>query len=1244
LIPTDCTALIFEIMEALKKVLYVKCLDTLTVLNWLILLDSSPGHSVDDELMYGTEPAGKTKPTTENPGKVAGHGSDSTTPLTEGGTTHTPGTATSGLASSAQSQAKDDASTASIRSGVLGTSPGESKLTSETANTTSGVEPSKDSVPDPQSAQSRDFAARADPQADSNYTRERDEKSAPINQTSTSSSYTPGAANITSRGVDREYNDPAAYQRQENSAPFNQTSTYSSNPRPMDDSTSRTVDHQYKDPGPQADPYSTRSSDEDRAPIGQADKYHSYVPTAGHSTSRPVDRKYNNPTTYQQPDTMNTGRELSVGSGAAGAAVGDAGAGDRDQNANAPEQDFSGASGMATGGGSHFGSRKGMPGEYPRGESDNPYASTHLDPRVDPHANPSTGGNASTTGAAVTPSIDPVGRSGEYESSKDNRGLSGTKTTAEPFDGPKGTSERLGGQGQHDTGTGATIGAVGLGGYALNTKGHDPVPQSDVTHSGVDSSTPAASGTKPTHAPDTGARTSDTTTHEDDSHKHRKGGILGALGLKGHGAKKHAEEKPERPTAGSRRESIPTTAYPPGTTLGDERYPTGPVGGSTATPSGAQVGKVAPSTRNFSQPSTTPDATYTQPSTGHGATTGPTTATPVSTAKDQPEESHLGRNAAIGGAAAAGAGAIGGHEYSKHQAEKEEQERLENDRAHQKAVEESRKAAEKEQKAHDKAIFKEEKKAEKEHEKAVHKEEKEYEKAVKKEEKKAEKEHEKAVKKEEKAAEKDHEKALKREEKEHHKAILAEEKKEKEYEKEIARQEKEHEKEIAGQEKEHEKEIAKQEKELEKRRNSQDKEKKHGGLLGLFKRRRDSKGNEVEDEEHDHTGSKTAAGIGAAGAAGVGAHEAKKHHEINKLHKDPPPGLGYSGDPATPAYADYAVMEKDHPGAQTVAGGHTAPAPEHDMHKMRKGAPPGVGQRDDSATPAYADYPAQDTDLHRAQNNTSGYNPPAPEHDGKRYAEAAGNGSMVNRPRGVYDTSTSPGVYGDVSSKGYESQATGGTSTTAQARDDAGPTEARVNEVMGGKSNTTSADGNRGMPTSDYASHVARTTDHTGPTSGYASQVTGGTGTTALAQGHQGFDGSHIEGGSGVAASPRDNRATAQESGQGVSAGNHPAAQTGLKIGDLKYGDPPTEGYASQVTGGTGTSALAQDEKSGKISVHSDGRRHYADGSLVDPVEESGNVRRRSDGSKIEKVLEKLHLRKGSRGSVGAAEPGSGGI
>jgi hypothetical protein len=1205
--------------------------------------------------MYGTGPAGKTKPTTESPGNVAGQGSDSATPLTEGGTTHTPGTATSGLAPSAQSQAKDDASTASIRSGVLGTSPGESRLTSETANTTSGVEPSKDSVSNPPGAQSRDFAARADPRADSNYTRERDEKSAPVNQTSTYSSYTSGAANNTSRGVDREHNDPATYQRHENSAPLNQTSTYSSNPRLTDDSTSHTVDREYKDPGPQADPHSTRSSDEDRAPIGQTDKYSSYVPTGGHSTSRPVDREYNDPTTYQQPDTMNTGREVGVGSGAAGAAAGHAWAGNRDNNANAPEQDFSGAGGIATGEGSHFGSRKGMPGEYPRGESDNPYASTHLDPRVDPHANPSTGGNASTTGAAVTSSIDPGGRSGDYESSKDNRGLSGAKTTAEPFDGPKGTSEPLRGQDQYDTRTGATMGAVGLGGYALNTKSHDPVPQSDVTHSGVGSSTPAASGTKPTHTPDTGTRTSDTTTHEDDSHKHRKGGILGALGLKGHGAKKHAEEKPERPNAGSRRESIPTTAYPPGTTLGDERYPTGPVGGSTATPSGAQDGRVAPSTRNFSQPSTTPGATYTQPSTDHGTTTGPATATPVSIARDQPEESHFGRNAAIGGAAAAGAGAIGGHEFSKHQAEKEEQDRLENDRAHQKAVEESRKAAEKEQKAHDKAIAKEEKKAEKEHEKAVHKEEKEHEKAVKKEEKKAEKEHEKAVKKEEKAAEKEHEKALKREEKEHHQAVLAEEKKEKEHEKEIARQEKEqekeiarqekdHEKEIARQEKEQEKEIAKQEKEPEKRRDSQDKEKKHGGLLGLFKRRRDSKGNEVEDEEHDYTDSQTATGVGAAGAVGVGAHEAKKHHEMNKLHKDPPPGLGYSGHPANPAYADYAVKENDHPGAQTVAGGHTAPAPEHDMHKTHKDTPPGVGQRDDLATPAYADYPVPDTDHHRAQNNTSGYESHAPGHDGKRYAGAAGNGSMVNRPRGVYDTSTSPAGYGDAPSKGYESQATGGTGTTALAQDHAGPIEARVNEVMGGKSNTTSADGNRGMPASDYTSPVARTTDNTAPTSGYASQVTGGTGTTALAQGNQGFDGGHMGGGSGIAASPRDNRATAQESDQGVSAGNHPAAQTGLKIGDLKYGDSPTEGYASQVTGGTGTSALAQDEKSRKISLHSDGRRHYADGSLVDPEEESGNVKHRSDGSKIEKVLEKLHLRKGSRGSVGAAESGSGGI
>ncbi|ERF72594.1 hypothetical protein EPUS_02876 [Endocarpon pusillum Z07020] len=298
------------------------------------------------------------------------------------------------------------------------------------------------------------------------------------------------------------------------------------------------------------------------------------------------------------------------------------------------------------------------------------------------------------------------------------------------------------------------------------------------------------------------------------------------------------------------------------------------------------------------------------------------TATPGSTTGEKPQESHLGRNAAIGGVAAAGAGAVGAHEYSQHEAEIEAQQRVEAEKAHQKAMEASRKAAEKEQKDHDKALAKEEK---------------EHEKALQKEEKKAEKEHEKAVHREEKKAEKEHEKLVKKEEKEHEKALKKEEKEhQKEHEAAIKLEEKK--------QKEHEKELARQQKEAEKQRDSDEKEKKHGGLLGLFRRRKDSKGNDVEDED-DHTAVKT-----STSATDEDSHEHGKrhifglpHHEVkHKLHKDPPPGL-YSGDSTTPAYADYAVKENNHPGAQTVTGGYTAPDPEHDRNRYSETAGPGSG-------------------------------------------------------------------------------------------------------------------------------------------------------------------------------------------------------------------------------------------------------------------------------------------------------------
>jgi hypothetical protein len=347
--------------------------------------------------------------------------------------------------------------------------------------------------------------------------------------------------------------------------------------------------------------------------------------------------------------------------------------------------------------------------------------------------------------------------------------------------------------------------------------------------------------------------------------------------------------------------------------------------------------------------------------------------------KEKPEDSHLGIKAAIGGAAAIGPGAIGAQEFSLRQTERKAQNRLEAEKAHQKAVEESRKLAEKEQEAHEKGLAKEEKKAEKEHEKAVHMKEK-----------KAEKEHEKI-------AEKEREKAIKREEKEYEKervmAVKMEEKQEKKHEKAIRKEEKEHEKERVmaakmeeKQGKEHEKELAKQERQEEKRRGSEEKDKKKHGLLGLFHRKRGSQDNEIEQAEDDHRDFKTTGGTAASepAAATVANEEHEKrhilglpHHEVkNKLHKDPPPGH-YNDDSATPAHADHAVKQNDHPGAQTAMGAYTVPAPEHDQHKYAGAAGIGAGiGAGNTGTPGHA--PQCPSELHTGSGTHTTTRPRGP--------------------------------------------------------------------------------------------------------------------------------------------------------------------------------------------------------------------------------------------------------------------------
>ncbi|KAF7510974.1 hypothetical protein GJ744_005520 [Endocarpon pusillum] len=1168
--------------------------------------------------MYGD---GTKKATLEKPITTVDNEPHPAESRTEGAATQPSGTATSDLESPARPQAQEGISTASIKSGVVGHHPEESRLMLETTDQPSGEAFTQDSSSYPSRAQSTDFATRSNPQTDPHLPQSR------------------GAEPVSAR----------------------ETSVYSSNPFHKSDNTSRHIDQESKDPTPH------RQLEQSKISIrGAGDK--------GEST-RALD-------SYSQPE--------------------------RDENTYASERGFIGAVGMATGRGNEPAFRESVPAPYPKADPNNPYSSSRLDPRVDPHAKPSNTKDTSTTGTSIVSSNDTMNRPSEYGSGSDNHGLSGTNITAEPFDrgkgysqtphGPKGTAERFDGpkgtseplqsstgtsepkqdlegsswplkeqdqphsrvevmpgafdseafvteisrdpvpedktsyydfgssiaegatteatqgpkgtaeplieetkhlsgtgevpgastpgvfggetttfdspsqtatasygiasspfatdttesmqgpkgtaepldssrdsswplreQGtdQYQTSVGVPLGTSGLSGYATGNRSDYPAQGAETSSYGVGSAQGVGSVSERSQPTYSGADTSETNDAVDESHKGRNAGILGAtagaIGLGAYAAKKHGEAMPDRPTAGTKQEPIATTAYPPSTSLKDKHYPEASVEGYGANPGWGQDTNKAPYTGGVSQvfnrtgnattkpmvgaigttgaptatsnyavgdkqeeshmgrnvalggaaavgagalgaheysrsqaekPATAaPDYTpkhgpeqgrygtdrleerqygkdaavdgiaaqgsthgypqqqfgipsaassdyasrdkpderhhgrgaaiiggggalgagvgavgaheYSQhrsekPSTveseytardlpeeryrgrdavaGRAAAAGPriagtpehsrhqaeksSTATPGSTTGERPQESHLGRNAAIGGVAAAGVGALGAHEYSQHEAEIEAQQRVEAEEAHRKALEESRKAAEKEQKAHDKALAKEEK---------------EHEKALQKEEKKAEKEHEKAIHREEKKAGKEQEKLAKKEEKEHEKALKKEEKEhQKEHEAAIKLEEKK--------QKEQEKELARQQKEAEKQKDSEEKEKKHGGLLGLFRRRKDSKGNDVEDED-DHTGVKT-----SISATDEDSHEHGKrhifglpHHEVkHKLHKDPPPGL-YSGGSATSAYADYAVKENNHPGAQTITGGYTAPDPEHDRNRYSGTAGPGSG-------------------------------------------------------------------------------------------------------------------------------------------------------------------------------------------------------------------------------------------------------------------------------------------------------------
>lgn len=158
------------------------------------------------------------------------------------------------------------------------------------------------------------------------------------------------------------------------------------------------------------------------------------------------------------------------------------------------------------------------------------------------------------------------------------------------------------------------------------------------------------------------------------------------------------------------------------------------------------------------------------------------------------------------------------------------------------------------------------------------------------------------------------------------------EKLEKEHTKEIEKEQKAIHKEQVKHEKELEKEAKKQEKAIAKEEKKHDDGKKHGGILGLF--RRDKPDKDLKDDEYEHQasgthhGTETAAGVGTAAAVGAGLEHEKDKHERNRLHKDPPADLDPSKYGKKPE-GGYAALVTGGTGTTALAEGEELPGGPH---------------------------------------------------------------------------------------------------------------------------------------------------------------------------------------------------------------------------------------------------------------------------------------------------------------------------
>lgn len=394
------------------------------------------------------------------------------------------------------------------------------------------------------------------------------------------------------------------------------------------------------------------------------------------------------------------------------------------------------------------------------------------------------------------------------------------------------------------------------------------------------------------------------------------------------------------------------------------------------------------------------------------------------------------------------------------------------------------------------------------------------------------KEHEKEQKHHEKEVEK-HDKEVEKDQKHHQKEI-------EKHNKEVEKEQKHHQKEIEKHNKEVEKQEAKEQKEAEKERKEREKAEKPG-LIDRLLHRDGSKSDKHHGEEAAATGA-----IAGAGGAAV--------HEHNKLHKEPPAGYTGISDKTTTTPVVGSTGTTGVPaGGQTVSGGSTTNAPlsssaGNTMVGGNSQVPPHTSSTK-APLAAGAGTAAVAGGSHHVPSSSS-TNAPLPAGTtvpGTRYGSGHDEHLTHESTTHPHSHSTDPVVGAHSNTTAATASSIPVTTTHTTTHQTGVPSQ-----VTGGPSSSHLAHSHADTTTAPVRS-AALEPAHVG-TGKYADQVTGGTGTTQLAHGTT----SHI---------PTDNMVA----GQGGSvAGVNTQTQyvEGPKAG--------TGNYAEQVTGGTGTTHLAQ--------------------------------------------------------------------